>query len=118
MPSSRWKRLLAGPHRQCPGGLRELLGLFLLAAGAGHPLSPSQRRFFGRHGLAAAAILAAVSAGVFSARRQAPYLLVGWLWYLGMLVPVIGLLQVGGQSMADRYTYLPQIGLVLGLFGP
>ena len=42
-------------------------------------------------------------------------MLVGWLWYLGMLVPVIGLLQVGGQSMADRYTYLPQIGLVLGL---
>jgi len=44
-----------------------------------------------------------------------PYLLVGWLWYLGMLVPVIGLLQVGGQKMADRYTYLPQIGLVFGL---
>ena len=64
---------------------------------------------------AAAAILAAVSAGVFVCRRQAPYLLVGWLWYLGMLVPVIGLLQVGGQTMADRYTYLPQIGLVLGL---
>ena len=64
---------------------------------------------------AAAAVLAAVSAGVFLWRRQAPYLLVGWLWYLGMLVPVIGLLQVGGQSMADRYTYLPQIGLVLGL---
>ena len=42
-------------------------------------------------------------------------MLVGWLWYLGMLVPVIGLLQVGGQTMADRYTYLPQIGLALGL---
>jgi len=64
---------------------------------------------------AAAAILAAVSAAVFVGRRKAPYLLVGWFWYLGMLVPVIGLLQVGGQSMADRYTYLPQIGLVLGL---
>jgi len=64
---------------------------------------------------AAAAILAAVSAVAFLERRQAPYLLVGWLWYLGMLVPVIGLLQVGGQKMADRYTYLPQIGLVLGL---
>ncbi|MGO9108160.1 MAG: tetratricopeptide repeat protein [Thermoguttaceae bacterium] len=59
--------------------------------------------------------LAVVSAGVVVGRRQAPYLLVGWLWYLGMLVPVIGLLQVGGQKMADRYTYLPQIGLVLGL---
>ncbi len=63
----------------------------------------------------AAAILVAISASVFLGRRQAPYLLVGWLWYMGMLVPVIGLLQVGGQKMADRYTYLPQIGLVLGL---
>ncbi len=63
----------------------------------------------------AAAVLAVISAGTFALRRQAPYILVGWLWYLGMLVPVIGLLQVGGQSMADRYTYLPQIGLVLGL---
>ena len=63
----------------------------------------------------AAALLAVISLVVFLLRRRAPYLLVGWLWYLGMLVPVIGLLQVGGQSMADRYTYLPQIGLVLGL---
>jgi tetratricopeptide (TPR) repeat protein len=46
------------------------------------------------------------------ARRNA-YILVGWLWYLGMLVPVIGLVQVGSQSHADRYTYLPQIGLYL-----
>jgi tetratricopeptide (TPR) repeat protein len=65
--------------------------------------------------IAAAATLVAISAGVFACRRRAPYLLVGWMWYLGMLVPVIGLLQVGGQSMADRYTYLPQIGLVIGL---
>jgi len=65
--------------------------------------------------VAATAILAVVSAATFVWRRQAPYLLVGWLWYLGMLVPVIGLVQVGGQSMADRYTYLPQIGLALGL---
>ena len=42
-----------------------------------------------------------------------PYLLVGWLWYLGMLVPVIGLVQVGAQAQADRYTYLPQIGLYI-----
>ncbi|MGA2787102.1 MAG: tetratricopeptide repeat protein [Verrucomicrobiota bacterium] len=48
---------------------------------------------------------------VFARRR--PYLLVGWLWYLGMSVPVIGLVQVGPQSHADRYTYLPQIGLYL-----
>ena len=46
------------------------------------------------------------------ARRNA-YIIVGWFWYLGMLVPVIGLTQVGSQSHADRYTYLPQIGLYL-----
>lgn len=45
--------------------------------------------------------------------RSRPYLLVGWCWFLGMLVPVIGLVQVGSQSMADRYTYLPLIGLFL-----
>ena len=45
--------------------------------------------------------------------RSSPYLAVGWFWYLGMLVPVIGFIQVGGQARADRYTYLPQIGLFL-----
>jgi len=47
------------------------------------------------------------------ARRRAPYLTVGWLWYLGTLVPVIGLVQVGAQARADRYTYLPLVGLLL-----
>ncbi len=47
--------------------------------------------------------------------RRCPYLLVGWFWYVGMLVPVIGLVQVGLQAMADRYTYLPQIGLCMAL---
>jgi tetratricopeptide (TPR) repeat protein len=55
--------------------------------------------------------LSAISAAVGLAWRKYPYLLVGWLWYLGMLVPVIGLVQVGDQVRADRYTYLPQIGL-------
>jgi hypothetical protein len=57
-------------------------------------------------------LLVAISAVAFCWRRKRPYFLMGWLWYLGMLVPVIGLvLQVGAQSRADRYTYLPQIGL-------
>ena len=60
-------------------------------------------------------LLAAISLGVLVWRRSCPALLIGWCWYLGMLVPVIGLVQVGGQSMADRYTYLPQIGLVIAL---
>ncbi len=49
---------------------------------------------------------------LFSARRY-PYLATGWLWYLGTLVPVIGLVQVGDQAMADRYTYMPLIGLFI-----
>jgi hypothetical protein len=60
--------------------------------------------------LLAVAGLLAVTAGVFVLRRDRPYLLAGWLWFTGMLVPVIGLVQVGVQSMADRYTYLPSIG--------
>ena len=50
--------------------------------------------------------------------RRFPYLAVGWLWYIGTLVPVIGLVQVGSQAMADRYTYVPSIGLfILIVFG-
>jgi tetratricopeptide (TPR) repeat protein len=45
--------------------------------------------------------------------KQSPYFVVGWLWYLGTLVPVIGLVQVGSQSMADRYTYIPLIGIFI-----
>ena len=48
-------------------------------------------------------------------RKQRPYLITGWLWYLGTLVPVIGLVQVGWQGRADRYTYLPQIGLYIAI---
>ncbi len=61
----------------------------------------------------AALLLLTISAVAVVWRRKRPYLLVGWLWYLGMLVPVIGLVQVGGQAMADRYMYLPQIGLCI-----
>jgi tetratricopeptide (TPR) repeat protein len=60
-------------------------------------------------------LLAGVTIGTFAFRRSRPYLLVGWLWYLGMLIPVIGLLQVGGQAQADRYTYLPIIGVLIML---
>jgi tetratricopeptide (TPR) repeat protein len=60
----------------------------------------------------AAAILAAISLAVFLARRRG-YPVTGWLWFLVMLGPVIGIVQVGNQAHADRYTYLPQIGLVL-----
>jgi tetratricopeptide (TPR) repeat protein len=65
--------------------------------------------------LGSALILIAVTAVVFLRRRQQPYLLVGWLWYLGMLLPVIGLVHVGLTARADRFTYLPEIGLCLAL---
>ena len=65
--------------------------------------------------LGASLVLIGVTAGAWVWRRKHPYLLVGWLWYLVMLLPVIGLVQVGNQAMADRYTYLPQIGVAIGL---
>ena len=61
----------------------------------------------------AIALLVGMSLVVVSLRRTKPYLVTGWFWYLGMLVPVIGLVQVGEQAHADRYTYLPQIGLYI-----
>src|SRR5262249_45647697 len=61
--------------------------------------------------VASAALLLAVFAVVISLARRQPCLLAGWLWFVGTLIPVIGLVQVGIQSMADRYTYVPLIGL-------
>lgn len=58
-------------------------------------------------------ILAGISAVIIHIGRHKRYLTVGWLWYLGTLVPVIGLIQVGSQAMADRYTYLPSIGIFI-----
>ena len=57
--------------------------------------------------------LAALSAAVWFCRKRRPWLVVGWFWFLGTLVPVIGIVQVGDQAMADRYTYLPLIGIFL-----
>ena len=60
-------------------------------------------------------LLLAISFLAWKQRAYRPWLLFGWLWYLGMLTPVIGIVQVGEQAHADRYTYLPQIGIVLAL---
>jgi tetratricopeptide (TPR) repeat protein len=62
---------------------------------------------------AASAVLLAVTTLALGLGRRRPYMPVGWLWYLGTLVPVIGLVQVGIQAYADRYTYLPSVGLFL-----
>ena len=66
-----------------------------------------------RQGFASCALLILISTATIYLRRRKPYLIVGWVWFLITLIPVIGLVQVGGQSMADRYTYIPLIGLFI-----
>jgi tetratricopeptide (TPR) repeat protein len=80
-----------------------------LAAFYPHPVETAGALLPAALGLGLLAITATTVA--IGARR--PYALVGWLWYVGMLIPVIGLVQVGSQARADRYTYLPQIGLTI-----
>ena len=63
----------------------------------------------------AAAVLVLLTAAVWRGRHRFPYALVGWLWFVGMLVPVIGIVQVGNQAFADRYTYLPLVGIMVAL---
>lgn len=63
----------------------------------------------------AGAIVLAITAAVFLWRRKHPYLIVGWLWYLVMMSPMIGLVAFGNEAPADRFTYLPQIGIAIGL---
>ena len=59
--------------------------------------------------------LAAVTLSAARNVRRMPWLTVGWCWFVGMLVPVIGVVQVGGQAAADRYTYLPHVGLFIAV---
>ena len=65
--------------------------------------------------IGAALVLIAMTAFCLFQRKIRPYLIVGWLWFVGTLVPVIGLVQVGGQTMADRYFYIPSIGLFIAI---
>lgn len=65
--------------------------------------------------LLSATAISVITGVAIRARKERPYLVVGWLWYLGTLVPVIGLIQHGVQSMADHYTYLPMVGIYVAL---
>ncbi len=76
-------------------------------------LYPMPKIFFAWQAAVAGLLLLCISIVLIRAMRRRPYLGVGWLWYLGTLFPVIGLVQVGVQSMADRYTYVPLIGLFI-----
>jgi cytochrome c-type biogenesis protein CcmH/NrfG len=69
----------------------------------------------GWEGAGASVLVILLTALAIVSRKRVPYFLTGWLWYLVMLLPVIGLIQVGSQAHADRYTYLSQIGLYLAL---
>ena len=73
---------------------------------------PLERVFF------AGGLIVGISVLLYVKRRRYPFLLVGWLWFGGTLMPVIGLVQVGGQAMADRYTYIPSLGvLIVAIWG-
>jgi Tfp pilus assembly protein PilF len=75
---------------------------------------PDNRLAFWQVGLAAI-FLVVVTWAAFATRKRHPYLVVGWLWYLIMLLPVIGIVEVGLQGHADRYTYLPHVGLYIAI---
>jgi tetratricopeptide (TPR) repeat protein len=79
-----------------------------------HPtvLSPEMDPW-GWQALAAALVVLVLSAWAVLRLKREPWFAVGWFWYLGTLVPVIGVVQVGGQAMADRYTYIPLIGIFI-----
>jgi tetratricopeptide (TPR) repeat protein len=80
-----------------------------------HPalVGPESLNEYAPKAAAACAVIAAVAILAVMKRRSRPWLLVGWLWYLGMLVPVIGIVQVGYAAHADRFIYLPFIGIYL-----
>ncbi len=82
--------------------------------GAFYPFDPALASF---KVALAAVVVTAITGAAIAARRAAPFLSVGWGWFAISLVPVIGLVQIGFQATADRYTYVPSIGLVLLLAG-
>ena len=105
-----------------PFKLRIANGLVSFVAYMGKMIWPQDLAVFYPHPVSDLQIWKPVAAGLFLlivstvvllVAQRCRYVLVGWLWYLGTLVPVIGLVQVGEQAMADRYTYVPLIGLFI-----
>ena len=93
----------------------DYLGHMIYPAGLGllYPHPPSQLPLV--RVCLSVVVLLAVSAGAVIGRRKYPYLMAGWFWYLIMFLPVIDIMQTGDQARADRYTYLPQIGLYIAV---
>ncbi len=106
-----------------PFGLRAANALVSYAVYIGKMFWPARLAVFypypphlpGWQVAAALLLLVAISLAVLRWWRVRPYLAAGWLWFLGTLVPVIGIVQVGAQARADRYTYIPMIGLTIML---
>ena len=91
------------------------LGMTFWPAGLSPFYTYGSAQFLSWQVAGAAALLAAVTAVALLRLRRRPWLAFGWCWFLGVLVPTIGMVQVGGQPLADRYTYLPSIGLFVAL---
>ena len=79
------------------------------------PFYPHPERWDGLTVAGALGLLVAITVAAWLWRQRYPYLLTGWFWFLGTLVPVIGLVQVGSQALADRYTYIPLIGVMIAV---
>ena len=112
---------MSGPHWQ-PLPLRIENAIFAYIRYLGKAIWPSHLAMIYPHPgssiriwqvVIALLLLLAITALVIAARHRRRYLLVGWLWFLGTMVPMIGLVQVGVQAMADRYAYLPFVGLFI-----
>ena len=113
--------LAVGPLDQLPMGKRIANAAIAYVVYMGKMVYPTRLAVFYPHPgttlptwhvLGSGLLLLVITVGVLLMRTR-PYLLVGWLWYLGTLIPAIGIVQVGWQAMADRYTYMPLVGLFI-----
>ena len=121
LAQSKWKAMAPGANYpmttrisnalvSCVAYLRDAVWPTRLACFYPHPASIGERTGL-LQAVGAAALLAAITALAVAARKSRPWLLFGWAWYLIALAPVAGLVQVGSQARADRYTYVPMIGI-------
>ncbi len=116
------QRIAMTPTSTIPFAQRAANAVFAYTAYVGQTFWPAKLAVFYPYAPLDGLMVQAIALGVILAIitiitliliRRAPYLAVGWLWFLGALVPVIGLVQVGLQSHADRYTYIPSVGLFI-----
>jgi protein O-mannosyl-transferase len=112
-----WSDPLTLPERLANAAISYVayMGQFFVPVGLSPFYSHPEARRPGWQVAAAVALLLAITTAAVIGRRRYPYFFVGWFWYVLMLVPVLGVIPVGGHARADRYTYLSQIGLYMAL---